>query len=169
MLGKGESLAGRLMLFDALKMKFRELKLRKNQACPACGDNPTIKELIDYEMFCGIDPVRDEAPTGIKEITATQLNEALQENGDVFLLDVRNSVESDICKIDGGHLIPLDELLDRIHELDSARDMVVYCRSGARSAKAIGLLQEVGFRKLRNLKGGILAWADDVDSSIPKY
>jgi len=169
MLGKGESLVGRLLLFDALKMSFRELKLRKNQACSVCGDNPTITELIDYEMFCGMGLDRNEAPTGIEEITATQLKEERDQDGDVFLLDVRNPVEYDICKIDGSHLIPLDELLDRIHELDSARDIVAYCRSGARSAKAIGILQEAGFRKLRNLKGGILAWADDVDPSIPKY
>ncbi len=169
MLGKGESLVGRLMLFDALKMNFRELKLRKNKDCPACGDNPTIKELIDYEMFCGIEPETEKAPTGIAEMTATQLKEELEQNRDVFLLDVRNPVEYDICKLDESHLIPLDELLNRVHELDSARDIVAYCRSGSRSAKAIGMLQEAGFRKLRNLKGGILAWADDVDPSIPKY
>jgi molybdopterin/thiamine biosynthesis adenylyltransferase/rhodanese-related sulfurtransferase/molybdopterin converting factor small subunit len=169
MLGTGESLAGRLMLFDAMKMKFRELKLRKNQDCPACGDNPTITELIDYEMFCGIEPERDEAPIGIEEITASQLKAELDQDRDVFLLDVRKPVEYDICKLDGAHLIPLDELLDRVHELDSARDIVVHCRSGARSATAIGMLQAAGFRKLRNLKGGILAWADDVDPSIPKY
>ena len=169
MLGTGESLVGRLMLFDALKMHFRELKLRKNPDCPACGDNATIKELIDYEMFCGIEPAREEAPTGVEEMTATQLKEELDQDRDLFLLDVRNPVEYDICKIDGSHLVPLDELLNRIHELDSARDIVAYCRSGARSAKAIGMLQGAGFRKLRNLKGGILAWADDVDPSIPKY
>jgi adenylyltransferase/sulfurtransferase len=157
------------MLFDALKMSFRELKLRRNPACPACGDNPTITELIDYEIFCGIEPEGAEAPTGIEEMTATQLKEELDQDRDLFLLDVRNPVEYDICKIDGGHLIPLDELLNRIHELDSAREIVAYCRSGARSAKAVGILQEAGFRKLRNLKGGILAWADDVDPSIPKY
>jgi adenylyltransferase/sulfurtransferase len=157
------------MLFDALKMNFRELKLRKNKDCPACGDNPTIKELIDYEMFCGIEPETEKAPTGIAEMTATQLKEELEQNRDVFLLDVRNPVEYDICKLDESHLIPLDELLNRVHELDSARDIVAYCRSGSRSAKAIGMLQEAGFRKLRNLKGGILAWANDVDPSIPKY
>ena len=169
MLGKGESLIGRLMLFDALKMNFRELKLRRNPVCPACGDNPTMTELIDYEMFCGIEPEGAEAPEGIEEMTATQLKEELDQDRDLFLLDVRNLVEYDICRIDGGHLIPLDELLDRIHELDSARDIVAYCRSGARSAKAVAILQETGFRKLRNLTGGILAWADDVDPSIPKY
>ena len=168
-LEKGESLAGRLLLFDALEMNFRQLKLRKNPACPACGENPTIKELIDYEQFCGIQPQVEESRTGIEEVTATQLKAELDQGKDLYILDVRNPVEYEICKIEGAHLIPLDELLSRIHELDSARDIVAHCRSGARSAKAIEMLQGAGFRKLRNLKGGILAWADEVDPSIPKY
>ena len=167
-LGKGESLAGRLLLFDALGMKFRELKLRKNPKCPVCGENPSIKELIDYEEFCGIGQ-EEQAPTGIEEITAKEFKEELDQGKDLFILDVRNPVEFEICRIDGSHLIPLDELLNRIHELDSARDIVVHCRSGARSAQAIEMLREAGFRKLRNLKGGVLAWSDDVDPTMPKY
>ena len=168
-LGKGDPLTGRLLLFDALGMKFRELKLRKNNDCPVCGDNPTITGLIDYEEFCGITPQAGEAPSGIEEITATQLNQELNQGKDIFVLDVRNPIESEICRLEGAHLIPLDQLLNRIHELDSARDIVVHCRSGARSAQAIGILQEAGFRKLRNLKGGILAWSDEVDPTVPKY
>ena len=167
-LGKGESLAGRLLLFDALGMKFRELKLRKNPKCPVCGENPSIRELIDYEEFCGIGQEVQE-PTGIEEVTAKELKEELDQGKDIFILDVRNPVEYEICRIDGSHLIPLDELLNRLHELDSARDIVAHCRSGARSAQAIEILREAGFRKLRNLKGGVLAWSDDVDPTMPKY
>jgi len=167
-LGKGESLAGRLLLFDALGMKFRELKLRKNPKCPVCGENPSIRELIDYEEFCGIGQEVQE-PTGIEEVTAKELKEELDQGKDIFILDVRNPVEYEICRIVGSHLIPLDELLNRLHELDSARDIVAHCRSGARSAQAIEILREAGFRKLRNLKGGVLAWSDDVDPTMPKY
>jgi len=167
-LGKGESLAGRLLLFDALGMKFRELKLRKNPKCPVCGENPSIKELIDYEEFCGIGQEIEE-PTGIEEVTAKELKEELDQGKDIFILDVRNPVEYEICRIDGSHLIPLDELLNRLHELDSARDIVAHCRSGARSAQAIEMLREAGFRKLRNLKGGVLAWSNEVDPTMPKY
>lgn len=169
MLETGESLVGRLMLFDALKMSFRELKLRKNPDCPACGDDPTVTKLIDYEMFCGITAERREESSGIQEITAMELKSELDQDDDIFLLDVRKPVEYDICRIEGSHLIPLDELLNRVHELDTARNIVAYCRSGARSAKAIEMLQEVGFKQLRNLEGGILAWADSVDPSIPQY
>ncbi len=168
LLGKGESLAGRLLLFDALGMKFRELKLRKNPKCPVCGENPSIKELIDYEEFCGIGQEVQE-PTGIEEVTAKELKEELDQGKDIFILDVRNPVEYEICRLDGSHLIPLDELLNRLHELDSAREIVAHCRSGARSAQAIEMLREAGFRKLRNLKGGVLAWSDDVDPTMPKY
>ena len=168
-LGQGESLAGRLLLFDALGMRFRELKLRRNPACPACGDHPTVTELIDYEQFCGIPPETEEVSDEIAEISPTELQKELEEGKETFILDVRNPEEYDICSIEEAHLIPLPELMDRIHELDSAREMVVHCRSGMRSAKAIERLHQVGFRKLRNLRGGILAWADEVDPSMPKY
>ena len=168
-LEKGTSLVGRLLLFDALGMKFRELKLRKDPECPVCGENATIKALIDYEAFCGIVPADEESPTGIDEVTPKELKEELDQGKDPYILDVRNQVEYDISRIEGSHLIPLDQLLNRLHELDSARDIVAHCRTGARSAKAIEMLQEAGFRKLRNLKGGVLAWADEVDPTMPKY
>ncbi len=168
-LEKGTSLAGRLLLFDALGMSFRELKLKKDPNCPVCGENATIKELIDYEEFCGIGPEDEATPTGVEEVSAKELKEELDQGKDVYLLDVRNPVEYEISRIEGSHLIPLDQLLNRLNELDSARDIVAHCRSGARSAKAIEMLQEAGFRKLRNLKGGVLAWADDVDPTMPKY
>ena len=168
-LEKGNTLVGRLLLFDALGMKFRELKLKKDPECPVCGENATIKALIDYEEFCGIGPEVEESPTGIDEVTAKELKEELDQGLDPFILDVRNPVEYEISRIEGSHLIPLDQLLNRLNELDSARDIVAHCRTGARSAKAIEMLQEAGFRKLRNLKGGVLAWADDVDPTMAKY
>jgi len=106
---------------------------------------------------------------GVEEITPTEFKRELDGGKDIFILDVRNPVEYEICRLEGSHLVPLDKLLNRIHELDSARNIVAYCRSGVRSAQAIGILQDAGFRKLRNLKGGILAWSDEVDSSLPKY
>ena len=168
-LEKGNSLVGRLLLFDALGMKLRELKLKKDPECPVCGENATIKALIDYEEFCGIGPEVEESPTGIDEVTAKELKEELDQGQDPYILDVRNPVEYEISRIEGSHLIPLDQLLNRLNELDSARDIVAHCRTGARSAKAIEMLQEAGFRKLRNLKGGVLAWADEVDPTMAKY
>jgi molybdopterin/thiamine biosynthesis adenylyltransferase/rhodanese-related sulfurtransferase len=168
-LGAGEPLVGRLLLFDALAMRFRELKLKKNQDCPMCGKNRTITKLIDYEEFCGIRG--EEAPAmtdGIQEITATELK-ARQDRGDkLFILDVREPHEYQICNLNG-KLIPLGELPRRVSELDSSVEMVVHCRSGKRSADAIHFLQTAGFKKLLNLKGGVLAWADEVDPRMPKY
>jgi adenylyltransferase/sulfurtransferase len=168
-LGTGEPLVGRLLLFDALVMRFRELKLRKNQDCPMCGTHRTITKLIDYEEFCGIRG--EEAPAmtnGIPEITATELK-ARQDRGDkLFILDVREPHEYQICNLNG-KLIPLGELPRRVNELDSSVEMVVHCRSGKRSADAIHFLQTAGFKKLLNLKGGVLAWADEVDPRMPKY
>ena len=168
-LEKGEPLVGRLLLFDALGMKFRELKLKKDPQCLVCSENPTVTELIDYQQFCGIGPETDQVQEGVEEITPTEFKRELDGGKDIFILDVRNPVEYEICRLEGSHLVPLDKLLNRIHELDSARNIVAYCRSGVRSAQAIGILQDAGFRKLRNLKGGILAWSDEVDSSLPKY
>ena len=168
-LGAGEPLVGRLLLFDALAMRFRELKLKKNPDCPMCGKNRTITKLIDYEEFCGIRG--EEAPAmtdGIQEITATELK-ARQDRGDkLFILDVREPHEYQICNLNG-KLIPLGELPRRVNELDSSVEMVVHCRSGKRSADAIHFLQTAGFKKLWNLKGGVLAWADEVDPRMPKY
>jgi molybdopterin/thiamine biosynthesis adenylyltransferase/rhodanese-related sulfurtransferase len=168
-IGKGDPMIGRLMLFDALGMKFRELKLRKNPECPMCGDRPTITQLIDYAEFCGIRG--EEAPstvTNIPEITPRELKTRLDRGDDLFILDVREVHEYQICNLNG-HLIPLGELSRRVHELDSSREIVAHCRSGKRSADAVDFLRKAGFRKIWNLKGGILAWSDDVDPKVPKY
>jgi adenylyltransferase/sulfurtransferase len=168
-LGTGEPLVGRLLLFDALGMRFRELKLHKNPACPVCGPNRTITKLIDYEEFCGIRGEEAPAATnGIPELTAREVKARLDHGDDLFILDVREPHEYQICNLQG-KLIPLGELPRRVHELDSSREMVVHCRSGKRSADAIQFLQKAGFKKLWNLKGGVLAWADEVDPSMPKY
>ena len=168
-LGTGEPLVGRLLLFDALAMRFRELKLRKNPECPMCGENRTITKLIDYEEFCGIRgeealPMTD----GIAEITPRELKARQDRGDDLFILDVREPHEYQICNLNG-KLIPLGELTRRVNELDSSREMVVHCRSGKRSADAIHFLQNAGFKKLWNLKGGVLAWSDEVDPTMPKY
>src|ERR1700719_1670761 len=168
-LGTGEPLVGRLLLFDALGMRFRELKLRKNPACPLCGEHRTITKLIDYEEFCGIRG--EEAPPmtdGIPEITAKELKARQDRGDDLFILDVREPHEYQICNLNG-KLIPLGDLPRRVAELDSSREMVVHCRSGKRSADAIRFLQKAGFKKLWNLRGGVLAWADEVDPRMPKY
>ncbi|HEV2717946.1 MAG TPA: molybdopterin-synthase adenylyltransferase MoeB [Terriglobales bacterium] len=171
-LGKGEPLIGRLLLVDALGMKFRELKLRKNPDCPACGTHPTITELIDYNEFCGVrgEEKSEEKPVGIgvPEIQVEELKRRLDAGEDVFVLDVREPHEYQICNI-GGYLIPLGDLPKRVHELDSSREIVAHCRSGVRSAKAVDFLRQAGFRKVHNLAGGILAWADRVDPKMPKY
>jgi adenylyltransferase/sulfurtransferase len=171
-LGKGLTLKGRLLLYDALDMKFRELKLRKNPECPMCGTNPTIHELIDYEQFCGIPQQQAEPETkGMSEweIDPVGLKQRLDNKEDVFILDVREPHEYDICKLEGSTLIPLGELPKRVNELNSADDIVVHCRSGVRSGKAVDFLRKAGFRKVKNLTGGILAWSDQVDPSMPKY
>jgi adenylyltransferase/sulfurtransferase len=167
-LGKGEPLIGRLLLIDALGMKFRELKLRKNPDCPACGKHPTITKLIDYNEFCGIRGEEKPVETGIPEIQVEELKRRLDAGDDLFVLDVREPHEYQICNI-GGHLIPLGDLPKRVSELDSSREIVAHCRSGVRSAKAVGFLQQAGFKKVHNLAGGILAWADRVDPKMPKY
>jgi adenylyltransferase/sulfurtransferase len=169
-LGRGDSLIGRLLLFDALGMKFRELKLRKNPDCPICGTHRTITKLIDYEQFCGI---RGEEHTpvhiGIPEITPAEVKQKMDAHDPFVLIDVREPHEYQICRIPGSKLIPLGEVPRRMSELDSADEIVVHCKSGMRSAKAVDLLMKSGFRKIHNLKGGILAWSDQVDPSVPKY
>jgi adenylyltransferase/sulfurtransferase len=169
LLGAGENLVGRLLLFDALGMKFRELKLRKNPNCPMCGEQRTIHKLIDYYEFCG---VRGEEAPGpdvqVPEITPAELKSRLDRGDDLFILDVREPHEFQICNLQG-HLIPLGELPRRVHELDSSREIVAHCRSGKRSAEAVDFLRKAGFRKILNLRGGILAWSDDVDPRVPKY
>jgi adenylyltransferase/sulfurtransferase len=171
-LGKGDPLIGRLLLIDALGMKFRELKLRKNPDCPACGTHRSITKLIDYNEFCGIrgEEKREEktVEAGIPEIQVEELKRRLDAGDDLFVLDVREPHEYQICNING-HLIPLGDLPKRVNELDSSREIVAHCRSGVRSAKAVAFLQQAGFKKVHNLAGGILAWADRVDPRMPKY
>ena len=167
-LGKGDPLIGRLLLVDALGMKFRELKLRKNPDCPVCGKHPSITKLIDYNEFCGIRGEEKPMEVGVPEIQVEELKSRLDSGEDVFVLDVREPHEYQICNING-YLIPLGDLPKRVHELDSSREIVAHCRSGARSAKAVDFLRQAGFKKVHNLAGGILAWADRVDPKMPKY
>ncbi len=168
-LGRGDAMVGRLLLFDALGMKFRELKLRRNPDCPVCGDHRTITKLIDYYEFCGIRG--EEAPSpaaGVPELTPREVKARLDRGDDLFILDVREPHEYQICNLHG-YLIPLGELPRRVHELDSSREIVAHCRSGKRSGEAVEFLRKAGFRKIWNLKGGVLAWSDEVDPSMPKY
>jgi sulfur-carrier protein adenylyltransferase/sulfurtransferase len=167
-LKSGDPLIGRLLLVDALGMKFRELRLRKNPDCPACGAHPTITKLIDYEEFCGIRGEEAEVAADTSDMQVEELKQRLDKGDDIFVLDVREPHEYQICNING-HLIPLGDLPKRVSELDSSREIVAHCRSGARSAKAVDFLRQAGFKKVRNLAGGILAWADRVDPKMPKY
>jgi MoaD family protein len=169
-LGTGQPLVGRLLLYDALQMRFRELKLRRDPDCPVCGDHPTIRALVDYDAFCGITPPQAQpAASGVPEVTVEELKKQLDRGENVFVLDVREPNEYQICKIAGSKLIPLGDLPARVGELDRDRDLVVHCKMGGRSAKAVALLQERGFTRVRNLKGGILAWIDRVDPTQSKY
>jgi adenylyltransferase/sulfurtransferase len=169
LLGVGRPLIGRLMIYDALDMTVREMKVRKNPRCPICGPNPTITELIDYEQFCGIRGEEPAAAASPAEITPLELNALMDRGEALFLLDVRNPEEIAICRIAGSTVIPLPALAERLGELDRSVPMVVHCKSGARSAKAIALLKQHGFSRLTNLSGGILAWIKDVDPSLPAY
>ncbi len=176
-LGAGEPLVGRLLIFDALRMSFREMRLRRDPECPACGEHPTIHELIDYERFCGIAPAEAPGETkmadaqGIPEITPTELKERLDRGDPITIVDVREPFEWEIGNLEshGATLIPLGELPERVGEIDPAGEIVLQCRSGARSAQALAFLRQHGYERLLNLKGGILAWSDQVDPSIPRY
>jgi len=170
-IGIGDSLIGRLVSFDALKLRFKEFKIRKDPSCPICGDHPTIHELIDYDQFCGIPQADAEAAKELEvpTISATELKTKIDRKDKFVLVDVREPFEYDISRIPGSKLIPLGELPARLSELDSADEIVLHCKVGGRSAKALRILQEAGFRKLNNLQGGITAWSDEVDPSIPKY
>ncbi|MCL4869364.1 MAG: molybdopterin-synthase adenylyltransferase MoeB [Anaerolineae bacterium] len=179
LLGIGSSLSGRLLLYDALHMSFDEVRLRKNPNCPICGPNRTIHQLIDYEQFCGM-PAHDRSEfTGqpqsngqaVPEITPLELKRRLDSGDDLFILDVREPHEWDISNLShlGAYLIPKGHVLDRMGELDTAREMVVQCRTGVRSADVIRLLRQHGFSKMVNLVGGINRWADEVEPSLPKY
>src|SRR2546428_276840 len=164
--GAGEPLIGRLLLFDALKLQFRELKLEKDPDCPVCGRNPTVTQLIDYEAFCGIGagPVYDGA-----DVTADEVKGELDAGKELVLLDVRDPHEYEITHIDGAKFIPLGELPARLDELDDHADVVTYCHHGARSLKALEILKAAGFAKVRSLRGGIDAWAVNVEREMPRY
>jgi adenylyltransferase/sulfurtransferase len=176
-LGGGEPLINRLLLFDAWKLRFRELKLRKDPECPVCGENPTVKELIDYEEFCGLRPQPAQARAAgateggrMEEITASELKQRIDRGDDLQIIDVREPNEYEIARIPGTKLIPLGQVTQRMGEIDEGRETVVHCKGGARSARAIEALAGAGFKgKLVNLKGGITAWSNDVDPSVPKY
>ncbi|GAC1445860.1 MAG: molybdopterin-synthase adenylyltransferase MoeB [Pyrinomonadaceae bacterium] len=167
-----EPLINRLLLFDAWKMRFREMKLRKDPQCPICGVNPTIKELIDYEEFCGLRPPVEtkQEEKQMEEITATELKQRLDAGDDIQIIDVREPHEFEIGRIPNSKLIPLAQVVNRTSEIDPTRETVVHCKGGTRSAKAIQDLKVAGFAgKLANLKGGITAWSNEVDPSVPKY
>ena len=169
LLGRGESLVGRLLLFDALALKFRELKLRKNSNCPMCGPHRKIHQLIDYNEFCGIrGEEENEVDLHVPEMTPRELKLRLDRGDELFILDVREPHEYQICNLKG-HLIPLGELPRRVHELDSSHEIVAHCRSGKRSAEAVDFLRKAGFRKIYNLRGGILSWSTEVDPTVPRY
>ncbi len=168
-LGQGQPLIGRLLLYDALAMSFREMKVRKNPRCPICGPNPSIRGLIDYQQFCGVAPIAAANQAELAEITALDLRGLLDSSEPPLVLDVRNPEEALICRIEAAVLIPLPELPARLHEINRLRPIVVHCKSGKRSAKAIELMSAAGFSRLTNLQGGILAWIKDVDPSLPSY
>jgi molybdopterin/thiamine biosynthesis adenylyltransferase/rhodanese-related sulfurtransferase len=170
LLGIGEPLIGRFLVFEALKMRFRELKLRKDPHCPICGENPTIHELIDYEQFCGIPAIEPVSAASIADdIEPKLLAERLKNGSRPFLLDVRNPEEWAITRIEGATLIPLPELERRYPELPADQEIVVYCRSGGRSAQAAQLLRSKGYRNVKNLPGGTLRWSEEIDPAMPKY
>ena len=168
-LGAGEPLIGRFVIYDALKARFRELKVRRDPECPVCGDHPTVTELIDYEQFCGVVPTTTAEVADGADVTVEELEARLDDQDGVFILDVRDPPEYEICRIPGSTLIPLGDLPARLQELEGRDDMVVHCKSGVRSAKAVKILHDAGFKKARNLRGGILRWIDQIDPTLPKY
>ena len=170
LLGQPDTLTGRLLLFDALRVRWHEMKLRKNPACPVCGDNPTITGLIDYEEFCGVTPINQDEDA-IPEITAAELQQRLQNGDPLTLIDVREPFEWDIANLKhhGARLIPLGSFAQAARELDPAEEIVVYCRSGGRSASAVDFLKQSGFPRVLNLRGGIAAWSREVDPAVPVY
>jgi adenylyltransferase/sulfurtransferase len=176
LLGAGETLVGRLLLYDAWRMRFRELKLRRDVDCPVCGDHPTVRELIDYDQFCGVAPAQTQAAAPAVppdfETTVLDLKRALDSGKEPFILDVREPQEYQICRIPGSVLVPLGQVGSRVQEIAKAaegRPIVVHCKMGGRSAKAVQLLRQQGLERAQNLKGGILAWIDQVDPKQPKY
>jgi sulfur-carrier protein adenylyltransferase/sulfurtransferase len=172
-LGVGESLVGRLLLFDALSMKFKEMKLRKDPACPICGDNPTITELIDYEQFCGIMPIEESGNDMEKEIAVEQVKQMLDKKHVFKLIDVREPSEYSICKIEWASLIPLGDIeaadISLLDELNPDDEIVLHCKAGVRSMKALKVLEKMGFHNLKSMRGGINEWSEKIDSSVPLY
>ncbi len=169
-LGTGTTLVGRLLTFDALKMKFGELKLRRDPQCPICGKNPTIKELIDYEMFCGIVPEPEKPEMHPDEVTVQEMKRALDEPSlGIKVIDVREPDEYEIAHVDGVPLLPLSQIEQRFTELDPNQQYYIHCKMGGRSMRALQFLRQQGFKYLKNVKGGITAWSDEIDSSVPKY
>jgi rhodanese-related sulfurtransferase len=167
-LGKGSSLVGRLLLFNALDMKFRELKLRRDPECPVCGEHPTIKELIDYEMFCGIQP----KPTAANpdEVTVQEMKKALDNPVlGIKVIDIREPDEYEIARVDGVPLLPMSQLRQRFTELDPNQQYYLHCKVGERSLVAVGFLKQQGFKYVKSVKGGIDAWAEEIDSNVPRY
>jgi adenylyltransferase/sulfurtransferase len=161
-LARGDSLVGRLLHFDALKMKFREFKVRRDPECPVCGEHPTINAPIDYEQFCGVG-------VDVPAVSVQELRRKLEVHEPLQLIDVREPFENEIARIDNARLIPLGELSDRLNELDRDALIIVHCHTGKRSAQAVQLLQEAGFRKVFNLDGGIDKWSDEIDPAVQKY
>jgi adenylyltransferase/sulfurtransferase len=169
-IGKGSSLVGRLLLFNALDMKFRELKLRRDPQCPVCGEHPTIKELIDYEMFCGIPPEPANPAINPDEVTVQDMKKALDDPKlGIKVIDVREPDEHEIAHVKGVPLLPLSQIQQRFTELDPNQHYYIHCKAGVRSLKALGFLREQGFKYLKSVKGGITAWSDEIDSNVPRY
>jgi len=168
-LGKGTSLMGRLLLFDALDLKFRELKLRRDPQCPLCGEHPTIRELVDYEAFCGSVP-EEEDPGHPDEVTVQAMKRALDNPAlGIQVVDVREPVEYEIARVAGVSLLPLSQLRDRFTELDPERQYYLHCKAGVRSLKALYFLRQQGFKQVKSVKGGIAAWSDEIDGNVPRY
>jgi adenylyltransferase/sulfurtransferase len=170
-LGKGSTLVGRLLLVDALNMRFRELKLRKNPECPVCGAHPTVTQLIDYQQFCGIVPATKEeikVKNGVPQITVNELKRRIDAGEDLFILDVREPFEYQIANI-GGKLIPQGEVPQRLNEIDRDREIIVHCKAGGRSQRIAEFLKQSGYPEVVNVAGGILAWSSEIDATVPKY
>ncbi len=169
-LGEGDSLVGRLLIFNALEMKFREVKLRRDPKCPLCGDNPTVKELIDYNQFCGIPDQPEEPDENPDEVDVQEMKRAL-DNPDlgIAVVDVREADEFEIAKVEGTTLVPLSQIEQRFTEMDANQTIYLHCKAGVRSLKALGFLREQGFKYLKSVKGGITAWSEEIDPNVPKY
>jgi len=171
-LGQGSTLSGRLLLYDAMQMRFREMKLRRDPTCPACGDHPSIGDVEAYEQFCGLPPTEtpeEDEPMADYDISPEQLKQMMDSNPDLYVLDVREPHEIAICAIAGSHKIPLGQIAQRYTEVPSDQPVVVHCKLGGRSAQAVEFLQSKGYTEINNLAGGILGWIDDVDHALQKY